>query len=143
MKLSKVDLSNLVAIAHCDGYLQLLIDQGDELEFLEIPAPIQAYEGLQHLNEIIAETNVLPCEEEPIAMLPVSSSMANAVGYIQSEQILQIEFQNGEVYQYSGVEAETWEDLNSTNSLGRFFNQEIKGRYECDRIINETDEYHH
>nr|WP_267145353.1 hypothetical protein [Nostoc commune] len=35
MKLSKVDLSSLVAIAHSDGYLQLLLDRGDELVFLE------------------------------------------------------------------------------------------------------------
>jgi KTSC domain len=140
MKLSKVDLSNLVAIAHSDGYLQLLLDRGDELEFLEIPAPVQAYEGLRDLNEIVAETAALPFEEEPIAMLPVSSSMAIAVGYDSDEQILQVEFQSGAVYQYSGVESETWEDLHSTDSIGRFFNDEIKGRYECDRL-DYADDY--
>lgn len=136
MKLSKVDLSSLVAIAHSDGYLQLLLDRGNELEFLEIPAPIQAYEGLQELNEAIAETTALPYEEEPIAMLPVSSSMAIAVGYDRNEQILQVEFQSGSVYQYLGVDEDTWEDLHSSNSVGSFFNQEIKGRYDCDRLDN-------
>src|SRR4051812_26947990 len=111
MKLSKVDLSSLVAIAHSDGYLQLLLDRGDELEFLEIPAPIQAYEGLQELNEAIAETTALPFEEEPIVMLPVVSSMAMAVGYDRNEHILQVEFQSGAVYQYLGVDEDTWEDL--------------------------------
>ncbi|MEH2164571.1 MAG: KTSC domain-containing protein [Nostoc sp.] len=133
MRLSKVDLSSLVAIAHSDGYLQLLLDRGDELEFLEIPAPIQAYEGLQELSEAIAETTALPYEE-PIAMLPVSSSMAIAVGYDRDEQILQVEFQSGSVYQYLGVEEDTWEDLHTSNSVGSFFNQEIKGRYDCDRL---------
>ncbi|MBN4005431.1 KTSC domain-containing protein [Nostoc sp. LPT] len=134
MKLSKVDLSSLVAIAHSDGYLQLLLDRGNELEFLEIPAPIQAYEGLQELNEAIAETTALPCEEEPIVMLPVVSSMAMAVGYDHNEQILQVEFQSGAVYQYLGVDEDTWEDLHSSDSIGSFFNQEIKGRYDCDRL---------
>ncbi|MHC5597574.1 MAG: KTSC domain-containing protein [Nostoc sp.] len=134
MKLSKVDLSSLVAIAHSDGYLQLLLDRGDELEFLEIPAPIQAYEGLQELSEVIAETTALPFEEEPIAMLPVISSMAMAVGYDRNEQILQVEFQSGSVYQYLGVDEDTWEDLHSSDSIGSFFNQEIKGRYDCDRL---------
>ncbi|MFN6485882.1 MULTISPECIES: KTSC domain-containing protein [unclassified Nostoc] len=134
MKLSKVDLSSLVAIAHSDGYLQLLLDRGDELEFLEIPAPIQAYEGLQELNEVIAETPALPFEEEPIVMLPVVSSMAMAVGYDHKEQILQVEFQSGAVYQYLGVDEDTWEDLHSSDSIGSFFNQEIKGRYDCDRL---------
>nr|WP_138497219.1 KTSC domain-containing protein [Nostoc sp. PA-18-2419] len=99
MRLCKVDLNSLVAIAHCDGYLQLLLDRGNELEFLEIPAPIQAYEGLQELNEAITQTPALPFEEETIAMLPVSSSMVAAVGYDPDEQILQVEFQNGAVYQ--------------------------------------------
>ncbi|MEH1920223.1 KTSC domain-containing protein [Nostoc sp.] len=141
MKLSKVDLSSLVAIAHSDGYLQLLLDRGDELEFLEIPAPIQAYEGLQELNEAMsttgyayAETTALPFEEEPILMLPVVSSMAMAVGYDRNEQILQVEFQSGAVYQYLGVDEDTWEDLHSSDSIGSFFNQEIKGRYDCDRL---------
>ncbi|WP_066384109.1 MULTISPECIES: KTSC domain-containing protein [unclassified Anabaena] len=134
MKLSKIDLSNLVAIAHTDGYLQLLLDRGEELELLEIPAPVQAFEGLQQLNEIVAETPELPYVEAPIAMLPVSSSMANAVGYCSDEQVLQVEFHNGAIYEYSGVEAETWEDLQSAESVGQFFNQEIKGRYECDRL---------
>ncbi|MEH1948238.1 MAG: KTSC domain-containing protein [Nostoc sp.] len=149
MKLSKVDLSSLVAIAHSDGYLQLLLDRGNELEFLEIPAPIQAYEGLQELNEAMsttvtersrsagcayAETTALPFEEEPIVMLPVVSSMAMAVGYDRNEQILQVEFQSGAVYQYLGVDEDTWEDLHSSDSIGSFFNQEIKGRYDCDRL---------
>ncbi|MEH2382777.1 MAG: KTSC domain-containing protein [Nostoc sp.] len=136
MKLSKVDLSSLVAIAHSDGYLQLLLDRGDELEFLEIPAPIQAYEGLQELNEVIAETTLLPFEEEPIVMLPVISSMAMAVGYDRNEHILQVEFQSGAVYQYLGVDNDTWEDLHSSDSIGSFFNQEIKGKYDCDRLDN-------
>jgi hypothetical protein len=139
MKLSKIDLSNLVAISHSDGYLQLLLDKGHEFEFLEIPAPIQAYEGLQELNEIVAEANALPYQEEAIAMLPVNSSMATAVGYDSEEQVLQVEFYNGAVYQYSGIEAETWEDLQAADSIGEFFNQEIKGKYECERLDDMCD----
>ena len=139
MKLSKLNLSNVVAIAHSDGYLQLLLDRGDELEFVEIPAPIQAYEGLQQLNEIVADSTALPSDEEPIAMLPVSSSMANAVGYDSNQQILQVEFHNGVVYQYAEVDEHTWEDLHQAESIGRFFNDEIKGRYKCQRVDDTED----
>jgi hypothetical protein len=93
MGLCKVDLSSLVAIAHSKGYLQLLLDRSDEAEFLEIP--------------------VLPFKEEPIAMLSVSSTMAAAVGYDRDEQILQVEFQNGAVCRYLGVDEDTWKDLHS------------------------------
>ncbi|MCV3216560.1 KTSC domain-containing protein [Plectonema radiosum NIES-515] len=139
MKLSKVDLSSLIAIAHSEGYLQLLLDRGSELEFVEIPAPIQAYDGLQDLNEIIADSFALPAEEEPIVMLSVNSSMAASIGYDKNEQLLQVEFHNGAVYQYSGVEEDTWSDLHDADSIGRYYNHEIKGKYECDRIDNTED----
>lgn len=134
MKLSKLDLGGVVAVAHAKGYLQLLVNRGKELELLEIPAPVQAFEGLQMLNRVVAEAKTLPSAPEPIAMLPVSSSMANAVGYDPNEQILQVEFHNGAVYQYSGVEFETWEELQDTDSIGRYFNHEIRGNYQCDRV---------
>ncbi|MDJ0736581.1 MAG: KTSC domain-containing protein [Nostocaceae cyanobacterium] len=130
MKLSKLDLGNVVAIAHSDGNLQLLLDLGDEIELLEIPAPIEAYEGLQHLNDIVAESVEEAWEEEEIAMLPVNSSMANALGYDDEKQILQLEFHDGSVYQYSGIDDDTWEDLHQADSVGRFFHNEIKGKYE-------------
>jgi hypothetical protein len=134
MKLSKMDLSSLIAIAHSDGNLQLLLDRGDEIEFLEIPAPIQAYEGLLELNEIVSEPVALPPQPEPIALLPVSSSMAATIAYDSNEEILQVEFNNGAVYQYLGVDQETWEDFYSSDSVGSFFNQEIKGRFDCERL---------
>ncbi|NWF62317.1 MAG: KTSC domain-containing protein [Fischerella sp.] len=137
MKLSKLDLSNVVAIAHSEGHLQLLLDLGHELEFLEIPAPVEAFEGLQHLNEIVAEVKALPSYEESIAMLPTNSSMANAVGYDDEKNILQIEFHNGAVYQYSGIEEDTWEDLHQADSVGKYFNEKIRGKYQSERIDND------
>jgi hypothetical protein len=141
MKLSKLDLSNVLAIAHSNGHLQLLVDRGSELEFLEIAAPVQAYEGLQLLNEIVADCLELPLLKEPIAMLPVSSSMASAVGYDNNQNILQVEFHNGAVYQYEGVEPETWKEFYCADSVGSFFNEEIKGQYECERIDEDDDYY--
>ncbi|HLO83537.1 MAG TPA: KTSC domain-containing protein [Nostocaceae cyanobacterium] len=141
MKLAKMDLSSLVAIAHEDGHLQLLLDRGDELELMEIPAPVQAFEGLQQLNNLIAETAPLPPAPEPIAMLPVSSSMAYAIGYNSKDQILQVEFQSGAVYQYTGVEQQTWEDFHNADSIGQFFNEEIKGQYDCELVDDDFDDF--
>ncbi|MEO1375043.1 MAG: KTSC domain-containing protein [Cyanobacteria bacterium J06635_10] len=136
MKFSKLDLSKVLGVAHSDGYLQLLLDRGDELEFLEIPAPIQAYEGLQDLNELIAEPPPLLEEEESFGMLPVASNMANAIGYDSENEVLQIEFNNGAVYQYSDIDEDTWEDLYTSEAVGRYFNQNIKGKYLSQRIDN-------
>jgi hypothetical protein len=133
MKLSKIDLSSVLAIAHSNGQLGLLLDRGSEIELIEIPAPVQAYEGLQQLSNTIADL-----ESEEIPMLPVNSSCAAAVGYDSNEQILQIEFHNGAVYQYSGVDEDTWEDFYLSDNLGQFYNREIKGQYECDLFRGET-----
>ncbi len=134
MKLSKIDLSSLRAIAHDEDGLKLLIEREDKIEYVEIPAPFAAYEGLQLLGSIIASTVAIePCEE-PIEMLPACSTMAVQVGYDEEREILQIEFNSGAVYQYSEVEPELWEDLQATDSIGSFYNHEIKGYYPSQRI---------
>lgn len=125
MRLNKIDLTGIVAIGHADDHLQLLIDRGMDLEYIEIPAPLQAYEGLRQL-EAIAEPEAL---EVSIEMLPVHSTMANSVGYDGDRQVLQVEFQNGSMYQYADVDADTWAALQEADSTGRFFNQEIRGHY--------------
>lgn len=133
MKLSKIDLSSLRAIAHDDNGLKLLIERDNEIEYVEISAPLAAYEGLQLLDRIMASTaSIAPSEE--IEMLPACSSMAAQVGYDEEREILQIEFNSGAVYQYSHVEPELWEDLQSTDSVGSFYNHEIKGYYPSQRI---------
>ena len=133
MRLSKIDLSSLKAIAHADDCLALLIDRGDAIDYIEIPAPLAAYEGLQQLSRAIAAPAALAPEPE-IAMLPVCSSMAAKVGYDREREILEIEFNSGAVYQYSAVEPETWECLRSTDSIGEFYHDAIKGYYPSEKI---------
>ena len=57
MRLSKIDLSKIVAVGHADGYLGLLIDRGEEVEYIEIPAPNAAYQGLQQVNSRFSTRN--------------------------------------------------------------------------------------
>ena len=146
MRLTKIDLRNLVAVGHQDGQLGLLIDRGDEIEYLEIPAPEAAYQGLTQVADFANDNlpKLTPTVNrrlqltgaQPIAMLPVNSSMANAVGYDPSQQVLQVEYSNGSVYEYSDIDTETWESLQTTDSIGRFINQNIKGQYQSKRIKN-------
>lgn len=145
MKLSKVNLSELVAIAHDeDFHLGLLLDRGDALEYVEIPAPVEAYDGLQELDAVIgAARPAFPVSTQPaslppakpaIASQPVQSTMARSLGYDRDRKLLQIEFQSGSVYQYQGVDATTWDALQSAESTGAFFNHEIKGNYRFQRV---------
>ena len=56
MKLSKIDLSNVLAVGHSNGQLGLLIDRDSEIEFIEIAAPEAAMHGLQ-MVDFIANTD--------------------------------------------------------------------------------------
>lgn len=149
MKLSKIDLSSVLAVGHSNGQLGLLIDRGECLEFIEIAAPEAAMHGLQmvdfiantdatQLNAGIESPEIAPCGE-PIAMMLVDSEMASAIGYNEEDQVLQIEFRSGSVYQYSDVQPEIWESLQDADSTGRFFNSEIKGYYSSQRVDDPID----
>ncbi|MFB2935488.1 KTSC domain-containing protein [Aerosakkonemataceae cyanobacterium BLCC-F154] len=122
MKLINIDLKNVVAVGYEDEHLGLLIDRGNQMEYLEVTAPVDAYEGMQKLAEIANE-------EAEIPMLPVTSTMASAMGYDKQRKVLQIEFSSGSVYQYDDVEKETWERFLNSDSKGKFYNKEIKGHY--------------
>ncbi|MEO1186031.1 MAG: KTSC domain-containing protein, partial [Cyanobacteria bacterium J06636_27] len=52
-------------------------------------------------------------------MLPVASSMASAIGYDSDSEVLQIEFNNGAVYEYSDIDEDTWEDLYASDAVGK------------------------
>jgi hypothetical protein len=58
----------------------------------------------------------------------VSSNLAE-VGYDPDLETLEVQFKSGGIYQYFNVPAFMYERLMSADSLGRFFNTEIKGHY--------------
>ncbi len=55
MNLDKIDLTNLVAVGHVADTLGLLFDRGDEWEYVELPAPAEAYLGLQRVAALANE----------------------------------------------------------------------------------------
>ncbi|MBC7796460.1 MAG: KTSC domain-containing protein [Pyrinomonadaceae bacterium] len=61
----------------------------------------------------------------------VESSLIASVGYEIENQVLEIEFTNGAVYQYFDFPPDEHENLKtaiaSGESLGAFFNENIKG----------------
>ncbi len=136
MKLTKLDLSSIVAIGHSDDKLGLLLDRGDAVEYIEVVAPVAAYYGLQQVNYIAnTDFSELPAVEEELLKLPVRSTMAKTISYNESQKSLQVEFKNGSVYEYEDVDEETWEDFQETDSIGEFYNREIKGNYKSRRLV--------
>jgi tyrosyl-tRNA synthetase len=61
---------------------------------------------------------------------PVNSSMLASIGYDEENQMLEVEFKNGAVYQYFEFPKEEYENFlelkDNEESLGSFFNKNIK-----------------
>lgn len=64
----------------------------------------------------------------------VSSSNLQSVGYDAGTATLEIEFQNGRVYQYSGVPRSEFDALMQASSKGSYFNDVIRDCYPYHRV---------
>ncbi len=64
----------------------------------------------------------------------VDSSNLESAGYDPTSNILEVEFKNGTLYQYASVPEYIFHELISANSVGIYFNQNIKNNYECQRV---------
>lgn len=60
---------------------------------------------------------------------PASSSNLKSVGYDPGGRVLEIEFQDGGVYQYDNVPKEVYVALMEASSHGSFFHRNISNNY--------------
>jgi len=60
---------------------------------------------------------------------PVSSSTINSIGYDPDSRGLEIEFTRGAVYVYHEVPQHEYENLMVSESIGRYFNANIRDNY--------------
>jgi hypothetical protein len=60
---------------------------------------------------------------------PVRSSNIRSVGYDPASRTLEVEFQNGGLYRYSGVPETIYHGFMRAASKGFYFHNHSKGRY--------------
>lgn len=65
---------------------------------------------------------------------PVSSSTIRSVGYDSESKTLEIEFENGGIYQYFGVPQDVYQRFMSASSKGKFHHAHIKDRYRYSKV---------
>jgi XTP/dITP diphosphohydrolase len=66
--------------------------------------------------------------------IPVESSDIVSIGYDEREQVLEVEFQGGRVYQYRGVEPDVHRHFMRADSHGQYFNSFINNRYKYKKV---------
>ncbi len=64
----------------------------------------------------------------------ISASNIRAVGYDQGNRVLEIEFTNGSIIQYSGVSAEVHRRLINAPSPGSYYRDEIEENFSAKRL---------
>lgn len=65
---------------------------------------------------------------------PVKSSQIKSVGYDGSRSIMEVEFSNGTVYRYHGVEAHQHHALVNAPSIGSHFHAQIRGKHKHEQV---------
>lgn len=62
-------------------------------------------------------------------MIPVRSSAIAAVGYDPGTRTLRVQFHKSGMYTYHGVPQQVYDNFIRASSVGRYYDQFIKGRY--------------
>lgn len=72
--------------------------------------------------------------DDKIQRINVTSSNLNSVAYDENEEIMEVEFKNGSVYQYFDVPKDVYLDLFDAMSAGRYLNDTVKGKYRYTKV---------
>jgi hypothetical protein len=64
----------------------------------------------------------------------VTSSNIEAIGYSEEDNILEVEFHDGSVYQYLEVPKDIYDGLMSASSHGTYLNEHVKKVYNFRKI---------
>lgn len=64
----------------------------------------------------------------------VKSRILRSVGYNESIKILEIEFQNGLVYQYLDVPPKVYADLMYSGEIGKYFSEKVRPLFRTKQV---------
>lgn len=64
------------------------------------------------------------------------SSRILKMNYIKSKKLLTITFNSGAIYEYYDVPMEVTDGIIQADSLGKYFDKNIKGIYNYRRVVN-------
>lgn len=115
MKLSKIDLSGIKAVGYSDEKLGLIVNKDEDIEYLEVPAPEQAYDGLKQI-ESLAKLE----EKEPRQKLIDDNESREFLDSIPKDAIVAVNEPEEIIYQYqrqvSVIFTETFTEIKQDNS---------------------------
>ena len=89
--------------------------------------------GILLLTTVVSLTVAVYSQFSSIQRKSVVSSNLSSMGYNPIIQTLEVEFNNGSVYQYFKVPQKVYRELESADSLGRYFSKNIRNEFPYER----------
>lgn len=84
---------------------------------------------------IVINTEQPDFDYTTVDMVSVESTCFSEIGYDEDYEILLVRFlDSGSLYEYYDVPESVYEELLSAESPGGYYNENIKGQYECERL---------
>jgi len=65
---------------------------------------------------------------------PVNSDAFSHIGYSTINKVLDLKFESGSVYRYYNIPILVWDELYYSTSMGKVFNDNIRGQYPFDKL---------
>ena len=65
----------------------------------------------------------------------VKSRILRSVGYDESTKILEIEFQSGVIYQFSGVPPKVHAELVHSDEIGKYFSEKVRPKFQTKQVV--------
>jgi len=69
-----------------------------------------------------------------VRRVPVQSRAIASVGYDPATNVLELEFVDGDLYRYYAVPRRVHQELLAAESMGRYFQSQIREQYGYERI---------
>lgn len=66
--------------------------------------------------------------------LPINCRIIATVGYQSADELLELEFNNGQVYQYEGVSVEVYRRMMGSPKPGEFYREHIRHHFPYRRM---------
>lgn len=75
-------------------------------------------------------------EKQAFKRKPVESSNIASIGHSFPRRMLEVEFKNGSIYRYKGVNNKTYKALLSADSKGKAFYSMVRGKYPYKKVLS-------
>ncbi len=135
MKLTKIDLSQIVAVGHNKDQLGLIIDRGSEIEYIEVPAPKAAYYGLQEVSNFINARAITASDQDPLLLKDAqpldrceeSRFLSDSEDDQETECLIELDRSQQDNSEYYSIDLEDQEPFNDTSPCDQLLSFRVPG----------------